>query len=350
MKPFCNPIFIGSFPHTQALEISENLINLSNKFPLWAQLPNRSFLESMYVQYSEKMPAVKIDLSEKRIFFTSLKTQEKELQEFYENVVSENYDYFKISEEYANALYVFRELSDKIQQNNPIAIKGHITGPISFALTVTDENRRAVYFDPSFKEIVFTAVKMKAIWQINFLKNIYDKVILFVDEPYLSGIGSGIFAIEQNQVREELSEFVRDIKSVHPDVPIAFHCCGNTDWSVLINSGIDILSFDAFNYAESIFYYEDILKNYLANSGKLAWGIVPTSGDFKNSTLDSIIVRMNSVIETFDKKGFDISKLMENSFISPACGMGSLSIEETDKILGLTIGVSNHFKSVFSFV
>ena len=349
MKPYCSSAFIGSFPHLKPEQITNRLLESSASFPLWPQLPNRSFFESMYVQYSENIPAIKLDLNERKIVFSSLDGLENELEKFYENSLTENYDYFAISPEYAQGLYYFRDLADIIKKNKPIAIKGHITGPISFALTVTDENRKAAYFDPSLREIVSIAVKMKSIWQINFLKQIYDDVIFFIDEPYLSGVGSGIFAIEQKEIQNELTDFVSVLKQVHPQVPIAFHCCGNTDWSVLINSNIDILSFDAFNYADSIFYYENELRGFLNKGGMLAWGIVPTSGDFREQTKDSIIKKMNSNLELLESKGFDILKTMENSFITPACGTGSLTENEAEHVIELTAEVSEHFKQHCKF-
>lgn len=342
MKPYCSATFIGSFPHLEPEKITDRLMNYAPNFPLWPQLPNRSFLESMYVQYSENVPAINIDLDERKIFFSSLEGLETELEKFYENSIMENYDYFAISPESAKGLYYFRDCADKIKK--PVAIKGHITGPISFALTVTDENRKAVYFEPTLREIVSIAIKMKSIWQINFLKEIYNDVMLFVDEPYLSGIGSGVFSIDPEDIQSQLTDFVSSVKQVHPQVPIAFHCCGNTDWSLLINSGVDILSFDAFNYADSIFYYEDVLRSFLERDGILAWGIVPTSGDFKQQTKASIIDKMNLNLDLLEQKGFDVRKTMENSFITPACGTGTLTESETDTIIALTAEVSEHFK------
>ncbi len=345
MKPYCSAVCIGSFPHQQPEAITEKLIDTICDYPLWPQLPNRTFLESMYVQYSEGMPLVKMDLNERKIVFAAAENNEEEVQSFYEDVIAENYGRFSMSEEYAAGLYEFRRLADKISANKPHAVKGHITGPVSFALTVTDEQRRALYFNDSLKEIITAALKMKAVWQINFLKEIYSDVIFFVDEPYLSGIGSGIMSIDPATIQSELTDFIDSVKQIHPSVPLAFHCCGNTDWSLLINAGVDILSFDAFNYGESLFYYEDSVRTFLQRGGSLAWGIVPTSGDFMKENKKSLVRKMDDFIALMEKKGFNPMNVLENSFITPACGTGSLTMEEAGHILDLTSSVSSHLKS-----
>ena len=59
-------------------------------------------------------------------------------------------------------------------------------------------------------------------------------------------------------------------------VTLGIHCCGNTDWSLLLNAPIDILSFDSYGYFESLRLYDRALAQYLARGGWLAWGLVPT--------------------------------------------------------------------------
>ena len=48
------------------------------------------------------------------------------------------------------------------------------------------------------------------------------------------------------------------------DCLVGIHCCGNTDWSMLMDSGsIDIINFDAFEFQERFVLYADNLKSFL---------------------------------------------------------------------------------------
>ena len=52
---------------------------------------------------------------------------------------------------------------------------------------------------------------------------------------------------------EVLSEIARVLKENGAIVGI--HCCGKTDWSIITESNVDILNFDALYYAESLALY-----------------------------------------------------------------------------------------------
>jgi len=56
---------IGSMPHIDPQEACSLVLANLPDIPVWPQLPNRSFLENMYVQYSERFPG--IVLEEERI-------------------------------------------------------------------------------------------------------------------------------------------------------------------------------------------------------------------------------------------------------------------------------------------
>jgi hypothetical protein len=58
--------------------------------------------------------------------------------------------------------------------------KVQTTGPCSFALTIVDENKRAIYYNEEFRDIVIKALAMKCRWQIQKFQPFAQKVICFV--------------------------------------------------------------------------------------------------------------------------------------------------------------------------
>lgn len=343
LHPESTQICIGSFPHSDTKFIVDYL--LDHKFYMWPQLPNRAFQESMYVQYSEGLPGAVIDEKERKIFFQSAEKAPEEFESFFENVASENYEPFKISSKFSAGLDYFLNQSDRIAKEKPQFIKGQITGPISYALTVTDEEKKSLYFDPSMREIIFLGLKMKAIAQIRTLKQLHKEILFFIDEPYLSGIGSGIFALDLKETFGELKQFIQDLRDIEPDVTFAVHCCGNTDWGLLASCKPDIISFDAFNYGESLLFYETALKEFLADGGSIAWGAVPTSGNFREVTLEHILAKMEEIFSKLEERGFERKAILRNSFFSPACGTGSLTESDAYRVLELLNEVANKFQS-----
>jgi len=64
----CLATIIGSMPHTDPELTCSRITKYLKDIPGWPQLPKRSFLENMNVQYSEGFPGLVVDTEEKRIF------------------------------------------------------------------------------------------------------------------------------------------------------------------------------------------------------------------------------------------------------------------------------------------
>ncbi|MGV8119226.1 MAG: hypothetical protein AB2L14_05615 [Candidatus Xenobiia bacterium LiM19] len=335
----CAASSIGSFPHHDAKTAAELVLQFFPELPCWPQLPKRSFFEGMYLQYTEHVPYRVINEEEKKISFSLEGDHDEEVQLFYQKYLEEDLQYFQITEKNAQGLYATSQLKGKIHEKNPFYLKGQITGPISFGLTVTDERRRPIFYDDSLKEILIVALKMKALWQIEFLRKIYPDVILFIDEPYLASVGSAMISLKEKDVREILSDLVKTIKAGGASSGI--HCCGNTDWSLLMETGVDMMSFDAFNYGDSFFLYPEKLHAFLDRKGILAWGMVPTDVTLgEKSTVDSMLSIMERYLSGLEKKGFVIEEVLRSSVVTPTCGLASLTESEAISIMEKTSAFS----------
>lgn len=321
-----NTTGIGSIPLVDPVEASEFTLNAVD-IPFWPQLPKRGFQELMIPQYTEGFPFVFFE--DNKIWIE--RGDEAALAAFYEKV-GKGED-FPISKNFAAGFFAFIELL-KDREDKLETVKGHITGPMTFTLGLTDINRRPVYFDEELRELSLELLKGKARWQISQLKPYADDVVIFVDEPVMSALGTSTYVgVDNDEVVRMLKTVVDAIKDNGAIAGI--HCCSKADWSLAIKSGVDILNFDAFDYAESIHLYPEELKQFLEKDGFLAWGIVPSTEQFRWSTVDSLKERLEGEMENLEKMGISSETLRRQCLLTPSCGTGSMEKEDNEKVFSL---------------
>jgi len=336
----CLPTIIGSMPHTDPAKACALIARYLKDIPAWPQLPRRSFLENMYVQYSEGFPGAVV--ANDRIYIDTAKDFTKPLEELYQAYLENDAVKFPVSRDYAAGLYAFLEHPNL----SPRAVKGHVTGPLSWGLTVTDENKRAILYHEVLGDAVPKLLKLKAAWQEKELKKISKNTIIFVDEPYMASYGSSVAAgpfSSPEKVAEMIDEVFDGISGLK-----GLHCCGNTDWSVLLKTKLDILNFDTYNYAESVSLYPDEIKKFLARGGCIAWGIVPNNTEsVTRETVASLKDRLEEAMVPFTRNGVRFKDLAAHSLLTPSCTLMPLGEEGAEKALELLTGLSAEMRKKY---
>jgi hypothetical protein len=322
---------IGSFPHPEPEAACELILKHIPEIPIWPQLPNAGFREQMEIQYSEGMPCVVVDQEKGRIFFETGGDPTGALETFYQNVVEENLDYFRISPEYSRGLYHMEKKLAAMDRSAVQFLKCHVTGPLTFGLSKTDEGKRSIYYNEVFRDVVVKGIAMKARWLLNRFKPLGHSQICFVDEPIFAAFGSSTYvSVQRPDVVACLGEV---IEAIHREGALAgVHCCGNTEWTILIDAGADIISFDAFEYGETIGYYADEVKLFLENGGILACGIVPTSAKIREQTPESLVKKLESLARNLASRGVDGDLFRKQCMPTPSCGTGSLTGDLAEEI------------------
>lgn len=331
-EPDFLPISLGSVPHLDPETACQLVLRNSPQIPAWPQLPKRSFLENMYVQYSEGFPGVV--LKDGRIYVDRNQDLDPGLEKLYLAYLEGDLDHAAIGADYAAGLPAFlRALNSPGHQ--PVAIKGQVTGPVSWGLVVVDQNRRPILYDEILADAVAKHLRLKAAWQERELRQLWPTVITFVDEPYMASFGSAFVSLGREQaitLMEEVLAGIQGIKGVH--------CCGNTDWSILLSTSIDILSLDAYDYAEALSLYPDEVKAFLERGGIIAWGIVPTSEQVCEETSESLVEKLHQAMNLLIKKGVPFDQLLKSALISGSCGVGPSSEPTAERVLSLAAEVS----------
>jgi methionine synthase II (cobalamin-independent) len=331
---------IGSFPHRDEREAFRLIFNNFAEIPFWPQLPKRSFLEGMVVQYSEGFPSLRWNEKEQRVWVDTSHGFDKEIEKFYQRLGADELEPFQITEDFAGGLRILRGLSSEDHRKEIRYIKGQIAGPITFGLALTDLEGKSIFYDPTLRDILIKHLSMKARWMEKRFNDLFPGIptIIFFDEPSLSSFGSAFSGLNREDVVQSLNECFEAVKGLR-----GIHCCGNTDWSVLLSTNLDILSFDAYGYLETLSLYPKELRTFLERGGILAWGIVPTSEAIVKEDAKSLVKRFREGIETLNKKGID-PILLQRAIITPSCGTASLPIPLAERVCQLTAEVSRRLR------
>lgn len=340
------PVLIGSVPLTDHTEALEWIFTATPQIPLWPQLPHDPY-EQMMPQFAEGLPCIteeNITDPEGRILFDINRPGfEEEMLLFYEEylAVAENPSTlmdsrFQVSRDRAKGLYLFAESLP--ERTGLTAVKGQVTGPFTMLTGIKDREGKAGYFDDTIRDMVIKGISMKAAWQTRLLAEASDKpVLLFIDEPALAGLGSsafiGVTADEIHTMINEVAEAVHQAGGL-----VGIHVCANTDWSILLGSDIDILSFDAHGFFDKMAALKNEVASFLERGSIIAWGGVPTSREEEITieSTESLSAMFNRQMQAFVTENRDMTALLQQTLITPSCGTGSLSPASAQKVLDLT--------------
>ena len=331
---------IGSFPHRDEKEVFRLILQNFPEIPFWPQLPKRSFFEGMVVQYSQGFPCLRWDEREQRVWVDTTQGFDKEVDRFYSWLENGELEPFQITEDFAKGLRITEDLVLEKYRKDVKYIKGQVTGPITFGLSLLDEGRRPIFYEPTLREILVNHLSSKARWMEKRFNELFPglKTILFFDEPSLSSFGSAFSSLNREEVILSLNECFSAVKGLK-----GVHCCGNTDWSLLLSTNLDILSFDAYGYLETIALYPKELRSFLERGGVLAWGIIPTSEAILKEDVQSLVTRFKKGVDILAKKGIDPA-LLQRAIITPSCGTASLPIPLAERVCEVTAEVSKRLR------
>ena len=358
-EPRCLATTVGSLPHTDVALGTRLMFESTPEIPCWVQFPRRVFYENMMVQFTEGMPGLVEDQAEERVTFdTEAPDYVEQLTDFYTRylAVTEEGDAdalatFGLSTKYAPGFHEF--LAQLPQRMTPqvVLLKGQVTGPFTLGTNLLDQNGRCSYYDHQLRDVIVKMMAMRAAWQIDRLGAFGRRVMIFLDEPSLLGFGSQTFiTVSREDVIGDINEVAA---AIHERGGLAgVHCEANTDWSLLMETDLDVLDFDAYDHMQAITLYPAELHAFLERGGSLGWGIVPTL-DLEaaaTETLPSLLARFEEGMERLVSKGFDRELLLRRALITPSCGAGGvLTVPLAERVLGLLREMSATLRSQHGF-
>jgi hypothetical protein len=343
------PAWIGSLPiddHAAAIALVDKY---SPEIPIWIQLPAFA-AEGMLAQFADPLPGLAREGG--RMFIDAGADDfDQQVLEFFEasmgvaeGTVSLADSRFALDRETAPGFFQLLAYLDR-RTAPPAAVKGQVTGPFTFATGINDADGRAIFYHDTLREAAVTCIALNARWQTEQLKKYGVPVILFLDEPGLAGFGSSAFiSVTSADVAACLEPVIQEIHTAGGLAGV--HVCANTDWSLMFEASLDIISFDAYSFFDKFLLYPDRIRGFFRRGGILAWGIVPTADpeQVRRETPDTLTARLESQIAQVAALGIDPAVVAAQSLITPSCGVGSLPLADAVRVIDMTREISDRFR------
>jgi methionine synthase II (cobalamin-independent) len=346
----CLPCLIGSLPLTDYVQAAGLVWEHTPEIPLWVQLPKVPG-ERITQQFAAGMPGLAEE--DGRAFIDTAHPRfDENLLNFYEEALAlegaaAGLDRSRFAMAPDSAKGFFELIAQAVRRTPPpLAVKGQIIGPVTFGTSLCDRNGKAIFYDHQLRDASVRLLALRARWQVRRLSALGRPVLLFIDDPAVTGFGSSIFiGLSREDICQALGAV---IDAVHVEGGLAgVHVCANTDWTLILESAADILSFDAYAYFDPFVIYRDAIRRFADRGGLVAWGLVPTLSpeDLERETTDSLFAQWRLKSDQVVRLGIDRQRLIAQSLITPACGMGTLGVKLALKAMRLTRELSERIRN-----
>ena len=312
---------IGSVPYSDADEAVSSMSRID--IPAYPQMVKLNQWEDMFLGALEGLPGLIVD-QEAQTVRAKKKDRENDLADFYDKFMAGERDFLALPPRASLGLEAFLNRAASDQSFGPDFLKIQVIGPITFGQMVLMEDEASSLADDSeLLEATALALGGKAAWAARRLRALGRTPVVFIDEPGLSSFGSAFSTLSADTVINTMEAACGVVRADGPAF-IGCHICGNTDWSLIMNTGIDIVNFDAFEFMEQFSLYPEQLKSFLEKGGLVAWGIVPSQGYSTELTADFLSARLLAGWKNLEAKGVPRDLLASRAIITTACGLGTL--------------------------
>ena len=332
------PTMIGSMPYTDPQKAMFAVIKYLPQIAAWPQLPRRDYFEQMTPQFSQQFPGLVIDVDGNATVLEQPFTEE--LIGLYENYLANDFSKYNLSPQYASGFNAYMNTASL----SPIVAKGQMTGPITFGTSVKDVSGRAIIYDKNKRQAMCMFLRLKAMWQESMLRTHSLNTLLFLDEPILVSFGSAYMPLSRYEVTDMLSQIMESLQGLK-----GLHICGRTDWEMLLEMPqLDVLNFDAYQYAYTLEIYHQQVKAFFKQGKAIAWGIVPTNAEeLKNETMSSLRDRLEEYMAFYTRgeNAVSFKEVCALSLLTPTCGLSTLTEEACDTALQMLSELSRSMRN-----
>jgi len=295
----------------------------------------------------EGIPCLVLDREKRQVYLDPSPEREQELVEFYQRYEEQDLDYFATTPKTAPGFYA---LLERLKEKRPPELKWVVfqtAGPVLLADAIKQRDGSPSFYNETLRDMLTKAASMKSRWLEKKIKQELPGVEVVAGLPettlvsFTSAGGTG--------TREEIIDAINGgFEGL--DCLTWIHCCANIDWTLLTDSSVDVINFDAYQYSDKIVLYHQEFEAFLERGGMLAWGIVPVSNELiAKENIQTLVERLEQGISLLVSKGIDEELLASSSWLLPSCDTVMMKPELCDLALTMTKEISHIMRDKYGF-
>ena len=222
--------------------------------------------------------------------------------------------------------------SVSVDEHRPSCVKWQFVGPLTLGLTLVRTGLAAEVAAPLAMQAVRCHVRALQDEVARVLPGA-TQIVVF-DEPMLHEALLPTFPVPPDEVIDFVSGALAAVDTVNIS---GVHSCNETDWIALLSTGANILSVPAPSVTDEeqmsgMLAAAARISEHLEHGGRIAWGAVRTDGPISLSP-DRPWKNLAGALCALVNNGVDPVLLRRNSFITPACGLGTHSVAVADRVM-----------------
>ena len=306
------PTAVGSLPHLDAAKAAVDALRFQRELPAAPQLPRRHPIEGMLAQVAAGMSGVavgedgwKLDVDRRRLGSGDLDAP--------------------LDAAAFLSTRAFLDAAAAAGHDGPVKVQ--LTGPVTLGLALLDGGARSTKAWSLAGAVVRGRVKALLAAIGESLPG--APVVVVLDEPGLAAYPHPGFPLGAEDTIDLLSSALAAAGG--DDVLAGVHCCGPTDWRLVLHAGPDLVSLplDAAEGGDGVG-----LAAFLDRGGLVAWGAVPTDRPLGDRE-DLHWRRLNTLWGDLSRNGCDPTRLRMQSLVTPACGLALHRESQVEHVYGL---------------
>lgn len=320
-------------PYDNINSAMTTIIKLFEKIPFLPDLQNTDSNDSLLNITLSNVPCIVqkddgLNLIENREYKNFIKL----MDDAYIDMSMQNLEPFK-----TDAAFLDRYFK-AIQRIKPHETIIRFYGPFSLMYSIRNVDCLQSLTDRILRKFFVQLYILKALWFINKIQAIsYDtKPIIIFEEPFLNKF-SNIKRQNENVESYLLVDlYAKIFDKIHKNGGfVGIQCFEKCDWKIPLDSGVDIISFDAYHNPHNLIIISAYIQKFLQDGGIINWGIVPMDSADVITKMNSELAydRFTKTVDVLVDKGIDRSLVYNNSLVSVVGDIYKLPLLFSEKAL-----------------